>query len=112
MSKMDPTRFMGEPPTVTAWLVQKSGERAGKQFSLGLARNIIGRDATRCDVVLDDDTVSAEHAAVLYENEQFVLYDLASKNRTFLNDRRIQRQSLLDDDVIRLGEVTLVFKIA
>ena len=112
MNKIDPTRFMGEPPPVTAWLAQKSGDRAGKQYNLAQARNTIGRDATECDIVLDDDTVSAEHAAVLYENEQFVLYDLASTNGTFLNERRIQRQPLMDDDVVQLGEVILVFKIA
>jgi len=111
-ARFDPTRFMGEPPPVTAWLVQKSGGRAGKQYSLAQARNVVGRDATRCDIVLDNDTVSAEHAAVLYENEQFVLYDLASTNGTFLNQRRIQRQSLLDSDVVRFGEVALVFKAA
>jgi len=110
--RFDPTRFMGEPPPVTAWLVQKSGGRAGKQYSLAQARNVIGRDATRCDIVLDNDTVSAEHAAVLYENEQFVLYDLASTNGTFLNQRRTQRQSLLDNDIVRFGEVALVFKAA
>lgn len=110
--RFDPTRFMGTPPPVTAWLVQKSGGRAGKQYSLTQARNLVGRDATRCDIVLDNDTVSAEHAAVLYENTQFVLYDLASTNGTFLNQRRIQRQSMLDNDVVRFGEVRLVFKMA
>ena len=112
MNKIDPTRFIGEPTPVTAWLVQKSGDRAGKQYSLAQARSTIGRDATECDIVLDDDTVSAEHAAVLYENGQFALYDLASTNGTFLNERRIQRQPLMDDDVVQLGEVMLVFKIA
>lgn len=112
VGKIDPTSIMGAPPPVTAWLVQKSSGRAGKQYSLAQARNTIGRDATRCDVVLDNDTVSAEHAAVLYENGQFVLCDLASTNGTFLNQRRIQRQSLWDGDVVRLGEVTLVFKTA
>ncbi len=59
---------------------------------------------------MDDDSVSAEQARVQYEGRQFVLYDLASTNGTFLNGQRIKKRALLDDDIIRLGEVSLTFK--
>jgi len=105
-----PTKRLGEAPPVTAWFVMRSGPRAGKQFGLSTGRNIIGRDASRCDLILDDASVSAQHAQVRYERGQFVIYDLASTNGTFVNNRRIQRQSLMDNDVVRLGNTTLVFK--
>ena len=93
-----------------AWLAVKSGPRAGKQFGLTMGRSTIGRDATRCDIVLDDGAVSAEHAAVIFQNGQFVIHDLASLNGTFVNNMRVQRQSLLDGDVIRVGNTTFVYK--
>ena len=107
---LERTKLVGEPPPVTAWLVVQSGPLASKQLGLGTGRNIIGRDGNRSDLVLDDASVSAQHAQVRYEHGQFVIHDLASTNGTFVNNRRIQRQPLMDNDVIRLGSVALVFK--
>lgn len=109
-ARLDRTRLVEERPPVMAWLAVKSGPRAGKQFGLTMGRSTIGRDATRCDIVLDDGAVSAEHAAVIFQNGQFVIHDLASLNGTFVNNMRVQRQSLLDGDVIRVGNTTFVYK--
>ena len=104
------TELMAPPVPAAAWLVSRLPGRAGRQFPLRAARNTIGRDASRCQVVLDDSTVSNEHAAIVFEHGRFVLYDLASTNGTYLNDQRIQRQMLYDGDEIRLGNKVLVFK--
>ena len=104
------TELMAQPVRAAAWLVARSPGRAGRQFPLQAARNTIGRDGSRCQVVLDDSTVSSEHAAIVFERGRFVLYDLASTNGTHINDQRIQRQMLYDGDEIRLGSKVLVFK--
>lgn len=110
---LDRTRLVGEPPPVQGWLAVRSGPHAGKQLGLSTsARNSIGRDAARCDLVLDDPAASREHARIQWERGQFVLYDLASANGTWVNNRRIQRQPLMDGDVIRIGDTTMVFKSA
>ena len=98
----------GQPPA--AWLVASTGVRSGKEYGLQRGRNLIGRDGTQCDVVLDDTAISKLHAEVRFENGQFVLFDHASTNGTFVNNRRVQRQSLLDGDNVRLGNVGFVFK--
>ena len=108
--RIEPTRRVEERAPAMAWLVIKSGPRPGQQFGLTRGRNTIGRDGTRCDIVLDDGAVSAEHARINFENGQFVIYDLASLNGTFVNRQRVQRQLLMDGDLIRLGNTTLVFK--
>ena len=108
--RIEPTRRVEERAPAMAWLVIKSGSRPGQQFGLTRGRNTIGRDGTRCDIVLDDGAVSAEHARINFENGQFVIYDLASLNGTFVNRQRVQRQLLMDGDLIRLGNTTLVFK--
>jgi hypothetical protein len=108
---LDPTRLVDQRTPVSGWLVIRSGSRAGKQLGLSAsARNSIGRDASRCDLVLDDPAASREHARVQWEHGQFVLYDMASANGTWLNNNRVQRQNLMDGDVIRIGDTTMVFK--
>lgn len=111
-SRMPRTKLIGEEKAeALAWLVEQSGPRAGKQFELSVKkRHTIGRDGTRCNIVLDDPGVSTEHARLQFERGQFVLYDLASTNSTFVNKRRIQKQSLMDGDVIQMGETKMVFK--
>jgi hypothetical protein len=107
---MERTRAMEQPARAMAWLVVQGGPYAGKQFGLANGRNIIGRDGTRSDFILDDDLTSGQHAQVRFENGQFVVYDLASTNGTFVNNRRVQRQPLMDNDIVRLGNTQLVFK--
>ncbi len=104
------TEVMEEPERPMAWLAVKSGARRGKQFGLTSGKNTVGRDGTRCDIILDDPKVSREHARVQYENGRFVIYDLASLSGTFVNKRRVQRQTLIDNDEIGLGKTTLIFK--
>jgi len=102
--------LMQEPPP-QAWLVVRSGPRVGTQFGLGVSRpNVIGRDPNKADIVLDEESVSREHARVRFENGQFVLHDMASTGGTYINGNNIQRQMLYDNDRITLGRVELVFK--
>jgi len=108
---LDRTRLVGQRVPVSGWLVMRSGPRAGKQLGLATsAPSGIGRDASRCDLVLDDPAASREHARIQWEHGQFILYDLASANGTWVNNRRIQRQPLMDGDLIRIGDTTMVFK--
>jgi hypothetical protein len=104
------TELVAPPVPAVAWLVPRAPGRIGRQFPLQAGRNTIGRDGSRCEVTLDDSTVSSEHAAVVFEHGRFVLYDLASTNGTYLNGQRIQRQMLYDNDEVRLGNSVLVFK--
>lgn len=103
------TKALRPEMTPMAWLVITSGPRMGTDFRLRSITSI-GRDSTSNDIILDDETVSAEHARIKLEGGQFVLYDLASRNGTFVNKERIQRQPLLDEDEIVVGETPLVFK--
>ncbi len=77
----------------------------GQEHRLHLTTTL-GRDSARCDIVLHDGKVSAEHARVRYEDDQFVLYDLGSTNHVFVNDHEVDRTVLHDGDVIQLGPAT------
>lgn len=102
------TEILRKEPPQLAWLVQRSGARAGKEFRLGEVTNI-GRDASQNDVVIDEPSVSRQHARVRLENGRFVLYDLASSNGTFVNNQQVQKQTLLDGDAVRFGSVDFYF---
>ena len=104
------TELVGAPAQAEGWLVARSGAHSGQSFGLKRGNNTVGRDPRKADVVVDDSTVSGEHARVKYEGGQFYLYDLASTNGSFINNRRVQRQLLMDSDIVRFGNVELVFK--
>jgi len=86
----------------------KEGRRRGKVY--------IVRDDTEIgrggDVVLDDPKVSSHHAKFRLENGQFVIWDLASRNGTFVNGERIWAATpLKENDEIKVGETVFVFKV-
>lgn len=102
-----PTEVEAAAPPLLGWLVELSGPRAGRQFRLK-QQTTVGRNPSCCDVVLDDGKVSATHARLRFEQGQFVVYDLASTNRTYVNGQPVTQQTLQDGDKIRLGPNTLL----
>lgn len=105
------TQLVDQAAPVSAWLVVQRGREQGRQFGLATTgRNSIGRDGAQCDIMLDDSTVSGLHAQIRWENGRFVIYDMGSLNHTKINGRDVQRQTLLDNDLIQVGETTMVFK--
>jgi pSer/pThr/pTyr-binding forkhead associated (FHA) protein len=104
------TRLIDVSPRRVAWLYILSGPGAGRDFRLG-SKTTIGRDPVECDIVLSDPAVSERHARIQKEGDEFFIYDLASLNHTFVNGQPVQKQILADDDEIRIGNVTLVFKV-
>ncbi len=91
-----------------ALLVVKEGARRGTDFKLG-EENELGRDPERCNIVLDDGKISSNHAKIRLEKTGWFIYDLASRNKTFVNNEEIVKQSLKDGDRIRLGDTVLAF---
>ncbi len=104
------TRQMHEPAQAVAWLVMRSGSRKGKGYPLDGSESLIGRDGQRCQIVLDHDSVSGQHAKIRMEHNRFWLNDLASTNGTYHNKERIQRVRLEDGDEIRFGSLKFKFK--
>ncbi|MCB1197527.1 MAG: FHA domain-containing protein, partial [Deltaproteobacteria bacterium] len=68
----------------------------------------IGREGT--ELILNDIEISRKHAYIQrLDNNQVIIYDLASANGTFVNDKRIERKVLMKDDVIRVGNTKITF---
>ncbi len=78
-----------------------------KEYSLDDKRITIGRGSSN-NIVLDDETVSGEHAAIQSDNET-VITDLRSTNGTFLNGSSISKEPLKHGDVLKIGGYLLTF---
>jgi hypothetical protein len=98
-------------PPVVGWFVALTGPQKGEDFRVREGPNTIG-SASDADIVLRDNAISAKHASLRYKDQKFTITDLDSTNGTFLNDRSdpIAREELQDNDIVRIGEVTLKFK--
>ena len=88
----------------------KTGGEAGKSAELAGDRLTIGRDPGVELELTGDDEISRRHAAVMRTPEgKLVLEDLASRNGTFLNGRRISGPMPLEGgETIRVGQTEIV----
>jgi pSer/pThr/pTyr-binding forkhead associated (FHA) protein len=68
----------------------------------------VGRAAGN-DIMVDNLAVSSFHAKIVNNNGVFTLEDLNSTNGTYVNDRRISRINLSNNDAIMIGKHTLLF---
>ena len=92
-----------------ALVVRSGGGRAGESFFLTAERTLIGR-SPECEVFLDDVTVSRRHSAIGRDGDTFTIEDLGSLNGTFVNRRRIESTTELeDDDELQIGKYRLTF---
>jgi hypothetical protein len=97
-----------QPPPLWLWV-----EAQGDSLPLSFNRQVIaiGRDPL-CDVILDDGTVSAQHARLTYRQSQWWLEDLHSTNGTFLNQEAVLEPVVITSgDELRCGQVILRLKI-
>ncbi|WP_020469546.1 FHA domain-containing protein [Zavarzinella formosa] len=100
-----PAEIPVKPGTVHCWILDR-----GRKLPLKIGMNSVGRLPDN-DVVIDDATVSRRHCAIVIHSDlSFELHDVASKNGTLLNGRKIAGATQLNDgDEITLCERRLTF---
>ena len=94
---------------VCGWLVALNGQHKGEDFRLRIGKNVIGT-AADCEVVLSDKKLSRKHATIRYEGGEYQIADLDSSNGTHVNDEKVQKHDLIDNDIIKLGDIEFEFK--
>lgn len=96
-------------PNYEPFLIQISGRETGQMFNLKGRVVRLGRDRS-CQIVLDDQHVSRQHAEIAFRNDgEIAIRDLGSTNGVFVNGTRVQEQSLMEGDKILIG-TRLYFK--
>jgi S1-C subfamily serine protease len=110
-----PVQTLEAPKTITAHqqsfgtLQITTGPLAGNRFLIPKSGLLIGRDSTRCAVVLPDESVGREHAWVVPLDNGVAVIDRDSTNGTYLNSvdsPRISKMVLKDGDRIFIGHKT------
>lgn len=86
------------------WVHSEGGGPRSEEIGDGL---LIGR-GSHCDLVLDDETVSTDHAELTRRGASYLIADLGSKNGTIVNGRRIEKQTrLASRDIITISPFRL-----
>ena len=81
-----------------------SGAQAGQIYPLKMGKNAIGR-APQCEIKIQANGVSKEHAQIFLTDDKIILSDLNSRNGTFVNGTKIQNQRINIGDKIALKDV-------
>jgi len=89
-------------------LVVIYGDHLGKQYHLGTKKMLIGRTG-QSGILIDDSSVSREHALIERKDGRFILEDLKSTNGTFINGELVDVRVLNHGDKIRIGNTVLQF---
>jgi hypothetical protein len=90
------------------WIVPLQGAQRGELFTLS-PNTTIGTDP-KCTLVLQDKFMSSHHAEIKAENGMWVLKDAGSTNGTYVNNKRVDRHELVDNDFIKFGSAMCKFK--
>jgi FHA domain len=96
-------------PLFFAWLVSVEGTDKGKDYRITKEKTTIGKSEVS-DIVIRSDFISRNHAILVHEKDKFILNDLESTNHTFVNDKKISRRILKDNDLIKFGDALFKFK--
>jgi diguanylate cyclase (GGDEF)-like protein len=91
-----------------AYVVVIYGDELGKRIPLGEVPIEAGR-STKCDIPIDQESVSRKHAAIWWTGKNYRVKDLGSTNGTYVNDVLITEHTLQDGDQIKVGRTILKF---
>jgi serine protease Do len=113
---LPPTVFSGTTPEKRYGTLQvTSGALTGNRYPIPKTGVLIGRDSSKCTIVVAEDSISKEHAWVVPIDNDIVLIDRNSTNGTYVNSpesQRISRTTLRNGDRIyigRKGEIILTY---
>ena len=101
--KFDIEKNLVGPGKIIPRLLIQDGDKK-MVFELSKMIMTIGRGQNN-DIVVDNRTVSANHAALSFEGGLFYITDNNSTNGTFINDIRITKGKICPEDIVRLGAV-------
>ena len=97
------------PKETVATLTMVRGPQIGTVFNLEKDLISIGRNP-KCDIFLDDMTVSRDHAEISRHGDAFIIKDNQSFNGLWINDHSVQEHALRPEDYIQVGKYDFIYK--
>ncbi|MBI3073504.1 MAG: diguanylate cyclase [Deltaproteobacteria bacterium] len=102
------SKISDRPVLSQSCLVVIYGSELGKRFSVDRPQISIGRSA-RADIIIDEDSVSRNHAKITRSPRGVVVHDLGSTNGTYVNDEPVTQVTLADGDLVKIGRTIFKF---
>jgi pSer/pThr/pTyr-binding forkhead associated (FHA) protein len=96
-------------PDQSAVLLVFDGELAGHKFVLEHPLMTVGR-GSECDIVINDASISGQHAQILRQADGIYVQDVGSRNGSKVNGEPLLSPRLLKPgDIISLGNIRLTY---
>ena len=92
----------------TAWLHFTSGPREGQTIPLPAGNVNMGRGIDN-DIVLDDATVSRDHATIAFQDGDYYIEDAGSMSGTMVEGMPATRTMLTSGATLKMGDAEFVF---
>lgn len=105
----DDSLAAADKPHSQAMLYVVRGPQIGVGFPLKDTPLSIGR-SPKCDIFLNDMTVSRQHAIIEFGKGAYTISDTNSFNGVWINNTSVDTQVLSDGDVVQIGVFCLVYK--
>ena len=99
--------FVSQPVTQNTVSFQ-TGPRAGDTMNIGHKTLTVGR-AQGNDIVIDDPTVSRNHARITFDGTQYKVEDLNSTSGTQVNGQKVDRMAIMPGATMKMGNSEFVF---
>ncbi len=108
---LSPASMPASPtPMPQAWLTIRLPQGGQQQYFLEKPVVNIGRQRYN-DIVVEDKRVSRDHAKIMYQHGQFVIYDLGSTNGITVNRTpRVRQHTLRNGDHFTIGSYDFYFQ--
>jgi hypothetical protein len=100
---------------LVGWLVSFTINENGVDFRLYEGQNVIGRDVKSDIRVVEDPSLSAKHATILFRNGGMYLRDEMSTNPSFVNGEEVMPGNTVkvnDGDNIQVGKTIFTLRFA
>jgi hypothetical protein len=108
-AREDVTELDAPAKGVLGMLWVKEGPRRGRFYPVKHGTEIGRKEG---DLILDDPKVTSRHAKFTMEEDDFLVWDLASANGTYVNDKKIREATRLEEnDLIKIGDTIFVVKL-
>ena len=86
----------------------RSGPKAGDTINIGPKTMTVGRSPDN-DIVIDDPTVSRQHARITFDGNQFYVEDLNSTSGTKINGKNVAKEAIMAGATMKMGNTEIGF---
>lgn len=91
-------------------ILLKFSDTVLETFQFDKAEITVGRYVNN-DIQIDNLAVSGRHARIRKHGGNYLVEDLESTNGTYLNEKKITKETLKNNDAVTVGKHTLVVQI-